>query len=732
MRSSIATYRESLSRIASDLSDDDDHEQDLSVSAGAETPPPPSHGRRRRSSLRTSTPPPPPSSLDLGSPSPLPNGSSSYSSPSSDEIARYKADIQKLQASEAQIKALSFNYAAMLKDKEEQLSKLREENVTLRKNFDAKVSTLGSPRDDTSTFNNSKGNHGQIQGQTTQGNSRLTGINSSKLMASKHDGQSNGSLHRNGIPKEYSKILEENKRLELEIQELREQLKQQHEKATITLNNFEDESNRNASFQRELHELQVEKEKMSANMRELQVELNEKNSELRRLKEEIITMSKTDQVEESPDALKSTIAALQKEIAVLKQEKGNFEAKLASTTNEKSNQNVIGATGMGFLSEKVVEEMKSSAALLEKNLEAATKERDKALQELGRLKQHLLDKENEDSIIEELEATVENQKAHIVQLERSLRKEMSKKEEIKALREEEIQKSNDLINNLRQKLSSCMSSLESKNSELVNLQTALGQYYAESEAKERLGRDLALAREEVTKLSESLRIANEGIEMVKREKEEAILKLSQSEGMLADAKRFVQKLEDDKSRLQLALEKSMTTLNRMSLDSDNQVDRRIVIKLLVTYFQRNHSKEVLDLMVRMLGFSEEDKQRIGVAQTTAGKGVVRGVLGLPGKLVGGILGGSHPSTHPSPSNQESFADLWVDFLLKEAEEREKREALSSNQDKTVTSEPSNSTTSNSNAYSYGPANYSSNQLNSSEFSTVPLNSSSFYSRLPQR
>lgn len=45
-------------------------------------------------------------------------------------------------------------------------------------------------------------------------------------------------------------------------------------------------------------------------------------------------------------------------------------------------------------------------------------------------------------------------------------------------------------------------------------------------------------------------------------------------------------------------------------------------------------------MVRMLGFSDEDKQRIGMAQQGSGKGVVRGVLGLPGRLVGGILGGS--------------------------------------------------------------------------------------------
>ncbi|XP_020111461.1 uncharacterized protein LOC109726332 [Ananas comosus] len=33
-------------------------------------------------------------------------------------IAKYKEEIQKLQASEAEIKALSFNYAAMLKEKE--------------------------------------------------------------------------------------------------------------------------------------------------------------------------------------------------------------------------------------------------------------------------------------------------------------------------------------------------------------------------------------------------------------------------------------------------------------------------------------------------------------------------------------------------------------------------------------------------------------------------------------
>ena len=55
-------------------------------------------------------------------------------------------------------------------------------------------------------------------------------------------------------------------------------------------------------------------------------------------------------------------------------------------------------------------------------------------------------------------------------------------------------------------------------------------------------------------------------------------------------------------------------------------------------------------MVRMLGFSEEDKERIGVAQQGGGKGVVRGVLGFPGRFVGGILGGKTAGSHANAAS----------------------------------------------------------------------------------
>ena len=70
-----------------------------------------------------------------------------------------------------------------------------------------------------------------------------------------------------------------------------------------------------------------------------------------------------------------------------------------------------------------------------------------------------------------------------------------------------------------------------------------------------------------------MQVANQAIEISRREKEEVAARLSQVEGMLADGKLSMQKLENDNSRLRRALEQSMTTLNRMSLDSDNSVDR---------------------------------------------------------------------------------------------------------------------------------------------------------------
>ena len=47
----------------------------------------------------------------------------------------------------------------------------------------------------------------------------------------------------------------------------------------------------------------------------------------------------------------------------------------------------------------------------------------------------------------------------------------------------------------------------------------------------------------------------------------------------------------------------MKRIHMINSDSTAMVDRRIVVKLLVTYFEKNQSPEVLGLMARMLGLS---------------------------------------------------------------------------------------------------------------------------------
>lgn len=67
-------------------------------------------------------------------------------------------------------------------------------------------------------------------------------------------------------------------------------------------------------------------------------------------------------------------------------------------------------------------------------------------------------------------------------------------------------------------------------------------------------------------------------------------------------------------------------------------------------------------MVRMLGFTDEDKQRIGGAQQVQGKGVVRGVLGLPGRLVGGILGGSSGQVPANVATDNQVMKIYPSLL----------------------------------------------------------------------
>ncbi|KAK7349473.1 hypothetical protein VNO77_06865 [Canavalia gladiata] len=704
MWGTIANFKENLNKIALDVHDDDDDDDDDGIlhMYGARSP---ANGDNSAVSDRRNSHASAHSKSVIKSP--LANG---IDHASLSEIEQYKAEIKKLQASEAEIKALSINYAAILKEKEDHIVKLNKENGSLKQSLEATNAALSvSKIEGSGTSANSgytvKGTNDQSLNRQHKFNMQRKNcyaLNNGAMSALESDAiQRKVEIkhpYLQGNYKEVADLVDGNTPVAVQhspdVQKLKLDLEQERNQLANIQLKFQEEQKLNKSFQEELKILKLERDKTSKEMSEIHNELNEKVSEIKHLQFEL-TRQENEAVE-AVDSLKKLIKTLEKENTTLKMEKNEIEASLENSRKsftdkmmpdashvQKKDSSSIGDIPDHSKSFPGKEEMERSLQNLSRDLKETQRDKDKAVQELNRLKQHLLEKESEESekmdedskIIQELRDSNNYLRAQVSHLERTLKQAIASQEELKMANNSEILKSREAIDDLNKKLANCMSTIDAKNIELLNLQTALGQYYAEIEAKEHLERELAHAKEETAKLSQLLKDADDRADVSRNEKEETLAKFSQSEKAQTEWRSRVSKLEDDNTKLRRALEQSMTRLNRMSVDSDYLVDRRIVIKLLVTYFQRNHNREVLDLMVRMLGFSDEDKQRIGAAQQGAGNGVVRGVLGLPGRLVGGILGGSSTEAPANTgSDNQSFADLWVDFLLKETEEREKRES----------------------------------------------------------
>lgn len=86
-------------------------------------------------------------------------------------------------------------------------------------------------------------------------------------------------------------------------------------------------------------------------------------------------------------------------------------------------------------------------------------------------------------VIEELRETNATLKTQIIRLEKALNQAIANQDELRMNSSNETQKQKEIIEDLNKKIANYMSIVDGKNMELLNLQTALGQYYAEIEAK---------------------------------------------------------------------------------------------------------------------------------------------------------------------------------------------------------------------------------------------------------
>lgn len=126
-----------------------------------------------------------------------------------------------------------------------------------------------------------------------------------------------------------------------------------------------------------------------------------------------------------------------------------------------------------------------------------------------------------------------------------------------------------------------------------------------------------------------------------------------------EKEKLVSSLKAQVSSLRKALE---DTIHRMN--NDDMVDRRLVVKLLVTYIEGKNKEEVLDLMVKILQFNEEEKRRIQMLKNGG---------------LGRWLGFGARTSDDGLPPQATLSELWVDFLMKESSKGTNNTALSQTQ-----------------------------------------------------
>ncbi|KMS64891.1 hypothetical protein BVRB_041600, partial [Beta vulgaris subsp. vulgaris] len=131
--------------------------------------------------------------------------------------------------------------------------------------------------------------------------------------------------------------------------------------------------------------------------------------------------------------------------------------------------------------------------------------------------------------------------------------------------------------------------------------------------------------------AEEGRLAVQELIQVTRSLNQSETAIVQLEAKLSSSRKYALQIESDNAALRHAMQQTMDRIKTFSSD-ENLVDRRIVNKLLVTYLERKASAEVINLMIKMLGFTEEQKRLVLESQR------LNDVLSMSSKLNNFLFG----------------------------------------------------------------------------------------------
>lgn len=136
--------------------------------------------------------------------------------------------------------------------------------------------------------------------------------------------------------------------------------------------------------------------------------------------------------------------------------------------------------------------------------------------------------------------------------------------------------------------------------------------------------------------------------------------ITQLRDQLVSTQRDNRALREEADRVRTERAEAENKLRRYAADMEGGqlVDRRLVVKMLTTYYERGQPQDVLDLMFRLLQFSDEERKR--VVDSRRGRGWVGSVASMLNPF-----DSSERDSVVQQRDDAGVADLWVEFLLKE-------------------------------------------------------------------
>ena len=287
-----------------------------------------------------------------------------------------------------------------------------------------------------------------------------------------------------------------------------------------------------------------------------------------------------------------------------------------------------------------------------KEIATLRSERDKMATELKKLRAHLLALEDEeDEVAEEQEREIdearEEERREYERRLSDLKKNMSGNDaEVTRLREV----------------------IKARDEEVENLQKALGAYYAEIESADAQRIESANLRQKLAALTSQATADRAACMEAKEKAKEAEERLTKFEAHLKIAKEECIKATSDASKLRKALHHALQKSSDMMVESEKLLDKRIVSDLFIAYLERERAEDVLDLLAKMLGFTDKQKARMEALKRRQKK---RGVLGTiaraPVSIAAGAIGVALEVTGATGENKPvPVADLWISFLEQNA------------------------------------------------------------------